>query len=190
MTSRQKRILATLAISNAVIFLILAALATRQDIFNPSPPPTPSAEAPRPRSRPEDTAQTSPSPTPATAPLERCQWKATQILAQHGLSGAVTLTSEGSLRFEIPHHLKPGQRPEDAAQLVWNAFDVALALAHDRCDTFSRIEIAMEAQGVPSPTRIYAAVDVADLKALDSGELSERAFIDRVQYGTQPLDGS
>jgi len=183
MTSRQKRILATLAISNAVIFLILAALATRQDIFNPSPPPTPSAEAPRPRSRPEDTAQTSPSPTPATAPLERCQWKATQILAQHGLSGAVTLTSEGSLRFEIPHHLKPGQRPEDAAQLVWNAFDVALALGEEeQCARFTQIEVTILTHSDQAQTRIGACVSAADLTAFDAGELSEEKFIQRVSY--------
>jgi hypothetical protein len=71
---------------------------------------------------------------------------------------------------------------------VWTAFDIVLALIDANCNTFSRVEIVIEAQGAPSPSRVYAAVDTSDLAAFRSGVLSEHVFIDQVQYRVGSVD--
>jgi hypothetical protein len=103
------------------------------------------------------------------------------MLSREGLGGTVSL-AERTIRFDLVHRVAEDGQAEDVAQQVWNAFDIALVLANGQCETFSRIEIMIEAQGTPRPIRIYAAVDLTHLKAFEGGELSEDAFIDRVQY--------
>lgn len=166
MTSKQKRIVAALAVANIIIVLILAVLVTRPFGAAPSLPPH--------------------SHTP-TLPQGPCQWKAAQLMAQAGLGGTVALTPGEPLRFEIVCAPTPGQAADEAAQLVWTAFDVALALDEDECGSFTQVEVAILAQGIQTDTHISASVSAADLAALSAGELSEDEFIERVTYTSGEL---
>lgn len=106
------------------------------------------------------------------------------MLAQAGLGGTVVLTSDGLLRFEIVYSLPPGETADEAAQLVWIAFDVALALQErvDECHSFTQVEATILAQSSQTNTQISASVSAADLVAFGAGELSEDEFIERVAY--------
>lgn len=193
MTPRQKRIIAALVIANGVVILALAVLATHLSgtTFS-SPLPRPYGTMPRSGVGPYGTM---PHPTaiPGALPQETCQLKAAQLLAQAGLGGTVTLTAGESLRFEIVYPLAPGHTADEAAQQVWTAFDVALALEEERCGVFSQVEVTIlavrpdahgEAQGVQDDTRISASVSAVNLGAFSAGELGEDKFIERVSYTT------
>jgi hypothetical protein len=170
MTPRQKRILAAMATADVVVILaILVVLATQLSgmaFSSPLPAPT---------------------HAPETLPQEVCRWKATQLLAQAGLGGTVALIPGESLRFEIVYPFTPDQMAQkdvdEAAQQVWTAFDVALALEEEPCGAFPQVEVAILSDDV----RIRASVSAADLRAFNAGELSEAEFIERVSY-TASLD--
>ena len=109
------------------------------------------------------------------------------MLAQAGLGGTVVLIPDGLLRFEIVYSLPPGETADEAAQLVWVAFDVALTLREqneDGCGSLTRVEVTILAQGSQADTQISASVSTADLEAFGAGELSEDEFIERVAYTT------
>jgi hypothetical protein len=203
MTPKQKLFIAALVIANGVVILTLIALVARSPRTSPSPLPTPAIKTPtlrgsikpptqavetptakatrpkRPTQTPQDTAS-----TPATPLPETCQWKATQLLAQAGLGGTVTSAPDSTLRFDIVHPLAPGQTADEAAQSVWTAFDIALALVEqeDECDLLGQIEVAILAQGSLTDTQINANVSIADLVAFGAGELTEEEFAARVTY--------
>ncbi len=185
MTQKQKTIIAALVIVNILVILALVVLVTRSPGTNLSPLPTPTLPARTLSPRPEGPTETpqEKSPTPSASLPEPCQWKAARLLAQAGLGGAVTLTPDGILRFEIAHTLAPGHTADDAAQLVWIAFDVALALSEvDECTIFTQVEVAILAQGGQTSTQISASVSAADLAAFGTGALSEHEFVERVTY--------
>ncbi|NIV28914.1 MAG: hypothetical protein GWN58_05195 [Anaerolineae bacterium] len=165
MTPRQRTIIAILAVIDIGAILALMALVTHPDGTDRSPLPT---------------------PLTLTPAQERCQWRAAQLLARAGLGGTVTLTADGPLRFDIAYPLAPGQTTDEAAQSVWTAFDIALALQEpeDECAIFAQVEVTVLAQGNRADTQISASVSVADLIAYDAGELSEDQFIERVRYGS------
>jgi len=194
MTSRQKRIVAILAMANIVVMLALIGLVTRGSGTGPSPRPS---------------YQT---PTPLQ---EACQRQAVQLLADAGLGGTVTLAPQGtdsvpstpewSLRFHIAYPLAPGEmvnadtggasadveRSSEAAQSVWTAFDVALALQEQdaQCAIFSQVDVTVLVQDSQTGTRISASARTADLVSFHAGELSEDDFIDRVTYVTSAVGG-
>jgi hypothetical protein len=198
MTSKQKRIIVVLALVNGVIILALVMLVTRPSSirYNLSPGPSP-----------RDTLPLSTAAS-GTLPQGACQWDATQLLAQAGLGGTVTLTSDGAsdhgiLRFEIAYRLMQDQAAveaeqiDEAAQLVWAAFDVALAMNEKACDSFTQVEVSIIGQSgqtslssvepnneteVPTSWQISASVSTADLVAFGANELSEDEFIQRVTY--------
>jgi hypothetical protein len=165
MTRRQRTIIAILAVADIVAILALMALVTRPAGTGPSSLPA--------------------SRTPTT-PQQTCQWRATQLLARTGLGGTVTLTPDGPLRLEIAYPLAPGQAADEAAQSVWTAFDVALALQEQagECAIFTQVEVTILAQDNRADTHISASVSVVDLMAFDVGELSEARFIERVSYAS------
>lgn len=179
MTSKQRRIIAVLAVANTIVILALVVLVMRPSSTHLSPSPHPHT----------------PTPTHSLTPQqETYQWKGTQLLAQAGLGGMVALTPGGLLRFEITYPLAPGQVPEEAAQLVWTAFDVALALGEwagsrdeDTNGSFTQIEVTILAQSIQTDTQVSASVSAADLAAFSAGELSEDEFIERVVYTTTRL---
>ena len=94
----------------------------------------------------------------------------------------MALAPGGPLRFETVCTLAPGQTADEAAQLVWTVFDVALALDEDECGSFTEVKVTILAQGIQTDTQIYASVSAADLAAFSAGELSEDEFIERVIY--------
>ena len=97
----------------------------------------------------------------------------------------VTLTTNGLLQFEITQPLTPGQGADEAAQSVWTAFDIALALQEqEACALFSRIEVTISAHSGQADTQIQASVHTVDLAAYDAGELNQDQFIERVAYTT------
>jgi hypothetical protein len=98
------------------------------------------------------------------------------------LAGTVTLTGDGSLDFDITYPLAPGQVVDEAAEAVWTAFEVALALREYRCATFARVEVTVLAHGGQSDTQFDASVSAADLLAYSAGELGAEGFIERVTY--------
>ncbi len=159
MTLKQKRIIAILAIVNTAIILTLVALTTR-------PTPTP----------PD-------SHTPALSPGD-CQWQATQLLAQAGLGGTVTLTTNACLDLKISYPLASSQTADDAAQAVWTAFDVAMALqkSENQCPAFTQIKVTILTHSEHTDMQINASTSAADLLAFGAGDLSEDEFIERVVY--------
>jgi hypothetical protein len=163
MTPRQKRTIATLAITDIAVVLALVVLVTRPSGTSPSPLPTPHAP---------------------TSPQQTCQWQATQLLARAGLGGTLTVTPDGLLRFEIIQPIAPGQTADEVAQSVWAAFDIALSLQEqkDECAIFTQVEVIILAHSSHTDTQISASVSAADLAAFSAGELSEEEFIERVTY--------
>ena len=161
MTPRQKCIIAALALANVVVILALVVLTTRP--FDTSPSPLR-------------------HPTSALS-QQACQWQVAQQLAQAGLSGTIALPSGGPLHFEITYPLAPGQTADEAAQSVWTAFDIALALQEQEdCATFTQVQVTILAHNSQSKTHISASIGTADLVAFDAGELSQEEFIERVAY--------
>ena len=71
---------------------------------------------------------------------------------------------------------------DEAAQTIWTAFDVALALREYRCVAYSQVRVAILAHGDQVDIQINAAVSTADLVAYGAGALSEDEFIDTVIY--------
>jgi hypothetical protein len=164
MTPRQKRILAILATANFIVILALTVLATQRPGTDTSPPAHSDA---------------------ATLAQQTCQWQATRLLARAGLGGTVTLAPDGLLRFEITHPLTPDQRADKAAQSVWTAFDIALALQQqEECALFSRIQVTISAHSDQADVQIQASVNAVDLTAYHVGELSQDQFVERVAYTT------
>jgi hypothetical protein len=171
MTPRQRLIVGVLVVANAAVILAIVALVTR-----PGVSPVPSfANTPSPASSPSS------SPAPVLPPTD-CRWRATQLLAQAGLGGTVVITSDGSLEFDIPYTLEPDQMVDEAAQTIWTAFDVALALREYRCVAYSQVRVTILAHGDQVDIQINAAVSTADLVAYGAGALSEDEFIDTVIY--------
>jgi hypothetical protein len=168
MTPKQKRIVAALAILNIAVILPLVAVIARS---------TSHVATPSNFYRP--TLSRSPSPT-----LQACQWQAAQLLAHAGLGGTVILAPENTLHFQITYPLRMGQTTDDAAQAVWTAFDVALALQEQEqaCATFTQVQITILAHNDQVKTQINASASTTDLAAFNTGELSEDEFIERVTF--------
>jgi hypothetical protein len=173
MGQKQKRIVAALVAANVIVILGLVLWVSLTLNTESSSVPTQSTTL---------TGSELKVPAPTTFLHETCQWKAARLFARAGLDGAVALTSDGLLRFDVTYPLAPGQAVDEAAQSIWLAFDVALALLEDECDLFTQVEVIVLAQGNQALTRISARVDTADLVAFDVGELTEDAFTQRVVY--------
>ena len=160
MTPRQKDIISALALANAIVIVAWIVLVTR-----------PSYPDPR---RIGESADRNP-----TLAYWKCQWQATQLLAQAGLGGTVTPTSDGLLHFEISSPVEPLdsdpadqnlEAADEAAQAVWTVFDVALTLQErayqnpadenpeDVCPSFTRIQVTILAAQLGT----QAAADAAD----------------------------
>jgi hypothetical protein len=178
MTHRQKIIIGALAIANVAVILALTTTVRRSlDTLSPPPSATPPQTIP---------AATPATETPAANP---CQWEAARLLAQAGLGGAVTLTPDGTLHLDLAYSLPADQTAQDAAQLVWVAFDVALALEEQAgtCTSLARIEVTILAQSSSASTRITAVAGAADLRDYDAGEIDQAQFIERVAYTVHDL---
>jgi len=184
MSPRQRRIVAALALANALIILVLVALVGRWPVplprLSPSPVRLPqTTTAPRPTPALRTRIHLPPAATP-----DVCAWQATQMLAQGKLGGAVTLAPNEVLRFKITHPLTSGQALDEAAQSVWAAFDVALFLQEMGGCASRRVEVVVVVPRDRGEAQIHASADMADLLAFSAGELSEEEFIDRVTYTT------
>jgi hypothetical protein len=184
MTLKQKRIIGILAIANVVVILTMVGLMTHPTGTSAppaSPSPTPLSSLP--------TCQALPNPTMV--------WQTTRLLAQAGLGGTVTLTPGGPLRIDIvapDGTIRATSTSEnegavdEAAQSVWTAFDVALALqtrvqeTGSACTAFTEVQVTVLVHGERTDTQVLASVGLSDLMAYDAGELSEDAFIERVTY--------
>jgi hypothetical protein len=196
MKPKQKRIVAVLVTANVVVILGLVLWISHSLTKNPSPLPTSTSRSeelagafespPVPSVRdiptPGSPALAGPPSLPTASSYGACQWKAAQLLARAGLDGTVALTSDGTLRFDITSSLTPGQAVDEAAQSIWIAFDIALALVEEGCDFFTQVEVVVLAQGSQTSAHISASVSAADLIAFDAGELSEDQFAARVTY--------
>jgi hypothetical protein len=197
MKPKQKRIVAVLAAANVIVILGLVLWISRSLSDRSAPLPTTvfqtevsietregTVSSPTlSTSAPTDSRSTDVPLLPTTSSsYGDCQWEAVQLLARAGLDGAVTLTSDGTLRFDITYSLAPGQAVDEAAQSIWSAFDIALALLEEECDFFTQIEVIVLAQGNSTGTHISARVSTADLIAFSAGELSDDEFTERVVY--------
>jgi hypothetical protein len=175
MTSKQKLAVGVLVAVNIAVITTLVVLLTR------------------PVSLPTSSYSSIPTPSRSAIlalPPSDCQWQATQLLARAGLAGTVTLTGDGSLDFDITYPLAPGQVVDEAAEAVWTAFEVALALREYRCATFARVEVTVLARGGQVDTQLDASVSAADLLAYSAGELSAEGFIERVTYARREMHES
>jgi hypothetical protein len=175
MTPKQKFAVGVLATVNIAAITTLVVLFTRPVAF--------------------PTSSYSSIPTPSrfamlALPPSDCQWRATQLLARAGLAGTVTMTGDGSLDFDITYPLAPGQVIDEAAEAVWTAFEVALAVREYKCVTFIRIGVTVLVHSEQADTQIDARVSVADLLAYGAGELSAERFIERVTYAKREMHES
>ena len=100
MNRRQKRVVAILAIANALIITTLMTLML---------PAIKDSARPHSNSQPEALLESQVG----------CQWQATQLLAREGIAGTVTLTPQGLLRFQLTHSLAPSQTIDEAAPWEW-----------------------------------------------------------------------
>lgn len=180
---KQKAIVAALALGNVVVIAALTLLVVRGTRG--------SLEASLPTVVPVP-APLSPTPTPfdryaaSVTALERsCSSQAAQLMAYMGLHGAAAWRAGESLRVEGVFPLAPEQSLEDAAQAVWSAFDVALALRRvENCAGFREVIVTVRVPGEEA-VRIEARVDADDLAAYRRGALDEAALIERVEYAVR-----
>lgn len=170
MNRKQKLILAALAIANAMFILTAVLFIVRR--------PTDRGGTASPTATPQ------PTPTTQTRPAtDDCTWFATRILAEHNLAGVVQQPTEDTLRFELQVEPSADQTSETNAQKIWAAFDVALLIeAQDVCPAIDRVEVRILVQDPERPLHIEAHTHMADLVALNSQEITEDEFIDRVTY--------
>lgn len=172
MTLRQKRIIGVLAITNVIFILSLVLVIT------PFSGSGPSALLPTPV----------PTYRPGSLSSQACQQRATEMMSRVGLSGAAAVIPGESLQLDLVYQDTAGESLDNAAQQVWKAFDIAIALTEDRCATISRVEVQIKVRSRSDQElgHIRAAVHVAHLKAFHKGDLSESEFIDQVTYEVIP----
>ena len=188
MKPEQKRVVAVLAAANVIVILVLVLWISHSLSNRSAPLPTAASQIDTPVETRVNTApaptdsQSTDAPLSTTSSYGACQWEAVQRLARAGLDGAVTLTSDGTLRFDIVYPLVPGQTTDEAAQPIWLAFDIALVLVEEECDFFTQVEVIVLAQGNSTGTRISARVSTTDLIAFGAGDLSDDEFTERVIY--------
>jgi len=203
MTPRQKRILGALAIADSILLLTLTVVLSRgpSQLTVGVPTLAPKLDSSAKGNGPQGQTGMADSseiikincdgsevpPVSARAARDQCQWEATQYLAEAQLAGTVELLSDGILQFTITYPLSTGQTVEDAAQSVWNAFDIALALHENaNCPPFNYISVNINTQTQTNQMLITAEVETADLLALTGGDLTEEEFIDLVSYAFAP----
>jgi len=168
-TTRQKLIIAALAAADIVVILAIALLYVHYTVYQPLP-----------------------EPVSAAFESHNCRWQTAVLMAQARLSGTATITSDDTLRFEIIYPLTQEQQADQAAQAIWDAFDVAWALQsqYRSCATFARVEVVVTARREHQETdeaSFSAVASVTDLVALYTGSLSEETFIERVSYSVSGL---
>ena len=171
MTRHQRRIVILLAVANALFLgALLVALASHTGNSSPLglPTPVPTYQEP---------ARLAPA----------CRRQASQMLYAGAATGVAALRDQ-TLRFDLVHRVTQDRPAQYAPQHAWTAFDVALALGDAGCQGFQRTEIVIETQDGGEHYRIYVSAEIADLRAHHSGELSERALLDHVQYRVERLD--
>ena len=166
MTNRKKLILIALAMTNLLIISALILVVLRPVVAPPMAVSTPAGSE--------------------YYPL--CEWQAAQRMAAAQLSGSVRITNDHILHFDITHRLRDDQSGEDAAQLIWLAFDIAQSLQEsEACNVFTQVDITISTHNNNAQqTHITGSVSAADLAKFSAGELSEEAFIDRVMYTIDP----
>ena len=163
-TTRQKFIIAALAVADIAVILAIAMLYVHYTVYQPLP----------------------------EFESRNCRWQTAVLMAQARLSGTATMTSDATLRFEIIYPLTQEQQADQAAQAIWDAFDVAWALQsqYRSCTTFTRVEVVVTARREHQETgeaSFSAAASVTDLVAFYTGSLSEENFIERVSYSVSGL---
>lgn len=165
MSTRQKCIIAALAVADIVVILIVAlyVLHTTRYLFS--------------------------DPSSFAFESSDCRWHMALLMAQAGLSGKASLDSSKTLRIEITYPLAPEQQVDEAAQAMWIAFDAVWTLQshYPACAAFNRVEVTVTAQQGQGGAVLKAAVSAADLAALNAGNLSEEAFIERTSYSVSAL---
>lgn len=129
-----------------------------------------------------------PTYPPGSLSPQECQRRATEMMSRVGLSGAAAVIPGESLHLDLVYWDTAGENLDNAAQQVWKAFDIAIALIEDRCAAVSRIEVQIKAQsrGDQELGHIRAGVHVRHLKAFHKGDISESEFIDQVTYDVIP----
>ena len=187
MTAKQKLIIGCLTGANCIVILALVMTVTGTAAISESPS---SGQAECERTPPAREASSE----------KTCQWQATQLLAQSGLAGAVVWRSSGQLQFNISSPVTPGQEIDEVAQAVWQAFDIALIM-EQRCPETPLNEVAVTISAVEVPIEppagstaedtaqinqvvgvVSAWVEMVDMIAFDSGQLSDDEFLERVIY--------
>lgn len=187
MTAKQKLIIGFLTGANCLVILALVMTVTGTAATPDSP-----------TSRQDENERT-PSAREA-ASEETCQWQAAQLLAQSGLTGGVVWQSSGRLQFDISSPIAPGQEIDEVAQGVWQAFDIALIMERGCPETpLKQVAVTISAVEVPDEPPagsvaedaarlnqvigvVSAWVEMADLMAFESGDLSDDEFLERVVY--------
>ena len=128
---------------------------------------------------------TTPSPARSVltlpTPSAECTTALAQILADSGVSGAVTFAPDGTLQIQVWVQPFAGDDPADGAQTIWTVFDGAASLPAT-C-SFQRLDVTVQA----APLQMQAQVLRRDLDAWAEGALSDDELIERVAYTQTPL---
>jgi len=99
------------------------------------------------------------------------------------MAGTADVLPNGTLKFSITYPLTNSQTVTDAAQIVWNAFDIALALQKDSaCMPLTRVRVAIYAHTPAENTVLTAEVQMQAILDLADGTADEEDFINHVKY--------
>jgi hypothetical protein len=177
MTLKQKLVVGILALANLAVIATLITVVIRPVGSSASHPPR------TPVTATISMASFDRYAAGEAAAARDCAWQATRLMAYTGLGGTAIWAPNGALRFEIARPLASGEPPDEAAQAVWTAFDIALALQKGkRCAGFSEVSVAIIAQGETGQAEFGARVSASDLVAYGAGSINEETLISRVAY--------
>jgi hypothetical protein len=204
MTSRQNWIIRALALANVVFLVLVAVVLLRRPTWAvvkmPTAAPTMETveQVGEERWHTDVARDSRSSPIDTVVPLtvtssaqDQCQWKAVHYLAERQLAGTVDFLPDGTLQFVISWPLNSDRTVDDAGQVAWSAFDIALALYEDPdCPSYSQIAIDINAYTQTERTSIVVSVDAVTLSAFKAGDLTEEEFVDLVSYDVRSEAGS
>lgn len=187
MSPKQKLVIALLAMGNVlVIAALLVSVVQHARSANvsvaalPAPTAAPVATV-APRATPIDRY------TARALAIERdCTWRAVQLMAYTGLRGTVAWAPGGALDFELVFPLGPVQPTDVAAQAVWTAFDIGLALQQvERCAGFRTVSVDVLVLADQSQHEISVGLSADDLAAYGAGALTDDELAARAAYSVR-----
>ncbi|MFZ5919138.1 MAG: hypothetical protein ACOYZ7_19565 [Chloroflexota bacterium] len=129
-----------------------------------------------------------PSPTPWPTPIPPseqslvCQREAGDRLYALGLAGSVHVAANGRLDLALYSRLPAVNRFADAAQEMWAAFELALALQEAGCDLYDQVQVwVLDSRWDPPRPQVTVLAQIDDLRAWQQGRIIDAELVARLQ---------